>query len=131
MSNPFDFRQSEQPPSATASGFEWENSSSAPALTVAGPPRYLLFGAASTALFASLVALMFPGSMLAALIAWLLAGPVAVALLGLFTSRDIAARAAPVYVCPIWLPWAIRGAIVLIGVGVALSSWRFADWASR
>lgn len=131
MGNPFDFRQPESQAGASAAGSDWEDVQPAPALTIARPPLYWLIAAASAALLATLLALVAAGSMSVALVAWLLAGPVAVALLGVFMSRDVVARSAPVYVSPQWLKWGIRAVIVLIGVGVVLSSWRVADWVSR
>lgn len=131
MGNPFDFRPAETPAAATPGVSDWDDIRAAPATSVAGPPLPFLIGAASTAVLAIVLALVLGRSMPWALAAWVLAGPVAVTLVGLFMSRDVAARAWPVYVSPTWLPWAVRGALVLIGVGVVLSSWRFADWASR
>jgi len=63
--------------------------------------------------------------------AWVLAGPVAIALLAVFVRRDTERRADPWYAESALVDWARRVVVVLALVGVALSAYTIADAVAR
>ena len=95
------------------------------------PPFQWLVAALVLGLVAAAVAWLYGASMWIALGAWALAGPVAIGLLAVFTQRDVAQRAKPIYDAPSWirvLYWSTVAAAVL---GIAVSAWDIALWAGR
>lgn len=62
---------------------------------------------------------------------WLLAGPVAIALLAVFVRRDTERRADPWYAELAFVDWARRVVVILALVGVALSAYTIADAIAR
>jgi hypothetical protein len=62
---------------------------------------------------------------------WLLAGPVAVGLLAVYSRRDTQQQAKVFYTISAWSPWAYRAVLVVSALGVLLSAWRIADWVGR
>jgi hypothetical protein len=66
-----------------------------------------------------------------AMVGWLIGGPVAIGLLGLFVQRDTVRRAQPLY-ADSWLgDWGRRAVVVLSLAAVALNSWAIADFTAR
>ena len=104
-------------------------------LPTAGPPLTwfvvaLLTAAAGVVL--SVVSAMSGGGVLApALAGWLLAGPVAIGALAVYTRVDTRRRSESIYSAPRWaarLYWAV---LVVCLVGIALGAWQIALWAGR
>jgi hypothetical protein len=95
------------------------------------PPFVWLILALVLGLVAAVVAWIFGASMWIALGMWVLAGPIAIGLLALFTQRDVQQRAKPIYDAPSWIPVLYWSAIVAAAVGIGVSAWNIADWAGR
>lgn len=102
-------------------------------LTVSGPPIRLMAAALGIAVLGVLLGLVsvLLGSVLIALLGWLLAGPVAIGALAWFGAADTRRRTSSVYSAPAWLAkanWVVLG---LSAIGIALSAWQIALWAGR
>jgi hypothetical protein len=95
------------------------------------PPFVWLILALVLGLVAAVVAWIFGASLWIALGMWVLAGPIAIGLLALFTQRDVQQRAKPIYDAPSWIPVLYWSAIVAAAVGIGVSAWNIADWAGR
>ena len=104
-------------------------------LATAGPPLKwfgvaLVMAAAGVAL--AVVSATNGGGVLApALAGWLLAGPVAIGALAVYTRVDTRRRSESIYSAPRWaarLYWVVL-AVCLIGI--ALGAWQIALWAGR
>ena len=66
-----------------------------------------------------------------ALAGWLLAGPLAIGALAVYTRVDTRRRSESIYSAPRWaarLYWAV---LVVCLVGIALGAWQIALWAGR
>lgn len=100
----------------------------APALRASGPPMPILYGAAGASALA-LVLLAINRSIGSAAAAWLLAGPIAIGLYGLFLTRDTTSRARAGYGYPSWLGLATVATLALAGIGIIASAWFVALWA--
>jgi hypothetical protein len=98
---------------------------------VGAPPRAWLLAALVAGLVAAVVALTLGASVLYAVGAWLLAGPVAIGLLAVFTQQDVRQRSLPIYAAPHWLPALYWSAVAVAGVGVLAGAWSIAEWAGR
>ena len=101
--------------------------SSGESLEPVGPPLGILAAAALLAVAGIVVGAVFWGASLSSL-GWLLAGPLAIGVLALFTARDTARRTAAVYLRPDWITMAYAVVIVLIAAGVIVGSVGFAMW---
>ncbi|WP_198671953.1 hypothetical protein, partial [Desertihabitans aurantiacus] len=102
------------------------------AVAVARPPVGWLAAALGVAVVAVLLVLGVARPVPAVpLGGWLLAGPVAVSLLALYTRRDVLARTRPVYAAPGWVRPAYVVVSVLVVLAVAVTAWRLADWVGR
>jgi hypothetical protein len=99
-------------------------------LTPARPPVALLILAGLLAVAGIVVAGVFWAGR-PAVIGWALAGPLAIGAAAVFSLKDTARRAAPVYLSPGWLRAAYAAAAVLIVVGVIAGSVSFAIWVSH
>ena len=100
-------------------------------LTAARPPLTWVVAAGVVAA-AGLVAAILLGERIAVSIAaWVLCGPVAIGLLAVFTLRDTAARARPLYTAPSWATSAYWTALGFSLCGVLVSARRIADWVGR
>ena len=66
-----------------------------------------------------------------AVLAWVLAGPVAFALLARFTVRDTVQRAMPVYSRSKGAQRGYWVVVVLALAGIVASAWHIAEWAGR
>ena len=108
---------------------------SAGMLATAGPPlkwfAVTLLLAAAGVVLAVISAASGGGVLVPALAGWLLAGPLAIGALAVYTRVDTRRRSESIYSAPRWtatLYWA-----VLVGclVGIALGAWQIALWAGR
>lgn len=133
MTSPFDFSNVDDSSQATESpGSLASEVAQAPLpATMAHPPTRLLGLAGLIAGFSGALAIAADTAVRSLLVAWFLAGPVAVVVFGLYLSRDTRARANALYTSPSWLAWAVRLVVVLIGAAVVVSAWGLADWAAR
>jgi hypothetical protein len=71
------------------------------------------------------------GVLVPALVGWLLAGPLAIGALAVYTRVDTRRRSESIYSAPRWtatLYWAV---LVVCLVGIALGAWQIALWAGR
>jgi hypothetical protein len=108
---------------------------SAGTLATAGPPLAwfavaLLLAAAGVVL--AIVSATGGGGVFApALAGWLLAGPLAIGALAVYTRVDTRRRSESIYSAPRWatrLYWAV---LIVCLVGIALGAWQIALWAGR
>lgn len=118
---PFGTPSPSTPAAGSGSGLPAES------LEPVGPPTGILIAAAVISLLGIVVGVVLWGDQYS-IAGWFLSGPVAIAVLSLFASRDTARRAAPVYLRPGWLSSAYAVVIVLIVVGVILGSVSVATW---
>jgi hypothetical protein len=98
---------------------------------VGAPPKIWLIAALVLGLAAAAVALALGASVGYAFVAWLLAGPVAIGLLAIFTQSDVRQRSMPIYNAPSWLPALYWSAVAAAGLGVLSSAWSIAQWAGH
>jgi hypothetical protein len=104
-------------------------------LATAGPPLKWFAAALVLAVAGSVLALVSAGSgggvLVPALAGWLLAGPLAIGALAVYTRVDTRRRSESIYSAPRWtasLYWAV---LVVCLVGIALGAWQIALWAGR
>lgn len=107
------------------------NSDGAAPLHMTGAPVVWLFVSMAAAAIAFVLALVLGGSPVVAVGAWVLAGPVAIALVAIFSFQDTRARTAALYSSSGFATWLYRGAIILSLVAVVVSALRIADWVGR
>jgi hypothetical protein len=104
------------------------------ALATAGPPMVWFAVALALAVAGVALALLsaLSGGVLAtALVGWLLAGPIAIGALAVYTRVDTRRRTESIYSAPRWaarLYWAVLAACL---IGIALGAWQIALWAGR
>jgi hypothetical protein len=108
---------------------------SAGTLATAGPPlkwfAVTLTLAVAGAVLALISAAAGGGVLMTALAGWLLAGPLAIGALAVYTRVDTRRRSESIYSAPRWtatLYWAVLGVCL---VGIALGAWQIALWAGR
>lgn len=101
-------------------------------LTIAGPPTGILASAAGLAAVGVGVAVtgLVLGSWIA-ILGWALAGPLAIAVMGLFIKADTERRAEPVYMRPDWMGIAYAVVVGLSVIGVLVGAWGFANVVGR
>jgi len=126
-----------QPRSVQAGGGRdaFGDATSAATLATAGPPLKW-FGVTSVlavvgAVLALISAASGGGVLVTALAGWLLAGPLAIGALAVYTRVDTRRRSESIYSAPRWaatLYWAV---LVVCLVGIALGAWQIALWAGR
>jgi hypothetical protein len=111
------------------------NATSAGTLATAGPPlkwfAVTLVLAVTGAALALISAAAGGGVLMTALAGWLLAGPLAIGALAVYTRVDTRRRSESIYSAPRWtgtLYWAV---LVVCLVGIALGAWQIALWAGR
>jgi hypothetical protein len=104
-----------------------------PRVTIAqGEPPVVLLVLAGLVAAAGLVLAIVLGSLTTlAVLAWVLAGPVAFALLARFTVRDTVQRAMPVYSRSKGAQRGYWVVVVLALAGIVASAWHIAEWAGR
>ncbi len=125
-----------QPRSAPAGGQDaFGDATSAATLATAGPPlkwfAVTLVIAVAGAVLALISAASGGGVLMTALAGWLLAGPLAIGALAVYTRVDTRRRSESIYSAPRWaarLYWAV---LVVCLVGIALGAWQIALWAGR
>jgi hypothetical protein len=104
------------------------------ALATAGPPLVWFVVALALAVAGVALALVIAlsgGVLATALVGWLLAGPIAIGALALYTRVDTRRRTESIYSAPRWagtLYWAVLAVCL---VGIALGAWQIALWAGR
>lgn len=94
-------------------------------------PVLWLAGAIACAVVALVVAAGFGASPPLAFSAWLLGGPVAIALVACFSLRDTRARTYPLYSAAGSVPWIYRLALVVSLAAVIVSALHIANWVGR
>lgn len=130
------FEPAASAPPAVPGGFDFGGDASAGLATSgtlepAGPPVGWIFAAGGVSALGLGVAVALGTDITVAVIAWVLCGPVAIGLLGVFTMRDTAAQAEPLYTAPKWVTSAYWIALTLSMLGVVASALRIADWVGR
>ncbi len=100
-------------------------------LAAVGPPVLILVGAALAAMLGLGVTALLGGSGGSALLGWLLSGPVAFAVLAVYTTGDARRQARPLYVVPRWAKPAYWFVVALALVAVAAAAVRVGIWAGR
>lgn len=105
-------------------------------LTTAGPP--LGWFAIALALVVVGVALAVTGMLvggvvgpITAIACWLLAGPVAIGALSMYSRIDTRRRSEAVYSAPTWTTTAYWVVLAVCFIGIAVGAWRIALWAGR
>jgi len=100
-------------------------------LSVAGPPLTWLGASAAAAVIGLLLAALLGALPPLAVTGWVLAGPVAIGALAVYTSADTRRRARPVYISPNWLTAAYYACLGVCLVGVVVAAIRIALWVGR
>ena len=122
-----------RPPAESHRG-GWLSSPGAVNSTAAGASRpplaWLVVGNLSAAI-ALTGALALGSNPAVAAGAWFLGGPVAIALLAVFTLRDTAQRVDTFYSSGTWTPWLYRTGIGLIALAIIASALHLALWVGR
>jgi hypothetical protein len=95
------------------------------------PPVKWLFLAAAVASIAIVVATTFGGNPFAAISAWILGGPLAIASMAVFTMRDTRARTFVLYSASGLVPWLYGVTLLVSSTAVVMSALRIADWVGR
>lgn len=98
---------------------------------IARPPLPYLAAAAAISLVALLLAALLGAIPGLAIIAWVLAGPIAIGVLAYYLKVDTTERARPIYAAPNWLRPAYIVALVLCGIAVVIAALRIALWVGR
>jgi hypothetical protein len=94
-------------------------------------PVIWLAGAIACAVVSLVVAAGFGASPALAISAWLVGGPVAIALIAFFQLRDTRARTLTLYSADAMVPWLHRLALVLSLAAVVMSALNIANWVGR
>ncbi len=94
-------------------------------------PVIWLAGAIACAVVSLMVAAGFGASPAFAISAWLVGGPVAIALIAFFSLRDTRARTHTLYSADAMVPWIYRLALVLSLAAVVISALNIANWVGR
>lgn len=94
-------------------------------------PLWILAATAAAGAMALLLAALLGNRVPVAFVAWSIAGPVAILLYGAFLFRDGIARGVVGYTYPPWLATARYAALVIVGLGVLVASWRIGEWAGQ
>ncbi|KAB1650296.1 hypothetical protein [Pseudoclavibacter endophyticus] len=102
----------------------------APLEPVAAPTGWL-FAAVALALVSGVVASVFGGIPLVAIICWALAGPVVIGLFAVYLMRDVRARAHLTYSPPTWGPMLYAAGLVVTFAAVVIASLQIAFWVGR
>jgi hypothetical protein len=94
-------------------------------------PVIWLAGAIACAVASLVVAAGFGASPALAISAWLVGGPVAIAMIAFFSLRDTRARTHTLYSADAMVPWIYRLALVLSLAAVVISALNIANWVGR
>ncbi len=99
-------------------------------LTPVGPPTALLVASGVLAAAGIAIGALF-WAQWQSLIGWLLAGPIAIGVVALFSSKDTMRRTSAVYLRPGWIMGAYVAVMVLVAAGVLVGAFGFAIWVGR
>ncbi|WP_190987949.1 hypothetical protein [Pseudarthrobacter sulfonivorans] len=94
-------------------------------------PVIWLAGAIACAVVSLVVAAGFGATPALAISAWLVGGPIAIALIAFFSLRDTRARTHTLYSADAMVPWIYRLALVLSLAAVVISALNIANWVGR
>ncbi len=104
-------------------------------LATAGPPLKWFAVALVLAVAGVVLALMSAaaggGVLRTALAGWLLAGPIAIGALTLYTRVDTRRRSESIYSAPRWVGTLYWAVLAVCLIGIALGAWQIALWAGR
>ena len=100
-------------------------------LTVARPPLALFGLAIALAATGAVIAGVWGDALVAAGVGWLLAGPLAIGLLAIYTLVDTRRRADAVYSAPSWTGAVYWTVVAVCLIGISISAWHLALWAGR
>lgn len=106
------------------------DSSGLPRGVVSAPVPWL-FSAFGAAFLSLVLASVFGAAPVAAISAWVLGGPIATALVAVFTLKDTKSRTFPLYSGSRVVPWLYRITIAASLAAVLVSAWSIANWAGR
>jgi len=111
-----------------------QTGSAAGTLATAGPPLHWFAVALALAVAGVVLAgigALSGGNIVTALIGWLLAGPVAIGALALYTRVDTRRRTETIYSAPTWAATLYWVVLVVCLIGIAVGAWQIALWAGR
>ena len=100
-------------------------------LTVARPPLALFGLAIALATAGAVIAGVWGDALAAAGVGWLLAGPLAIGLLAIYTLVDTRRRTDAVYSAPSWTGGVYWTVVAVCMIGISISAWHLALWAGR
>lgn len=100
-------------------------------LTVARPPLALFGLAIALAAAGAVIAGVWGDAVAAAGVGWLLAGPLAIGLLAIYTLVDTRRRTNAVYSAPSWTVAMYWTVVAVCLIGISTSAWHLALWAGR
>lgn len=100
-------------------------------LSQSGPPWVWLWVAVGAALGGVVVGAVLGGSPIGAIVAWVLSGPIAVALFAVYTVFDTRQSAKSFYGHRVEAVWIHRAGLLLALAGVIVASWGIANWVGR
>ena len=100
-------------------------------ISVARPPLNLFVLAIALAAAGVLIAGIWGNTLIDAALGWLLAGPVAIGVLAIYTLVDTRRRTDAVYSAPSWTGSAYWVVIAVCLAGIAIGAWHLALWAGR
>lgn len=98
---------------------------------VGHPPVVWLLVSIALGAVAAVVAALLGATPLVAFGCWAAAGPIAVGMLAVYSVRDTAQRARPIYTSAPWTTSLYVAATVAVGIGIVASALRIAQWAGR
>jgi hypothetical protein len=104
---------------------------SANSLTVARPPLALFGLAIALAAAGAVIAGVWGDALAAACVGWILAGPLAIGLLAIYTLVDTQRRTNAVYSAPSWIGAVYWTVVAMCLTGISISAWHLALWAGR
>jgi hypothetical protein len=91
-----------------------------------------LFGLAiALAAAGAVIAGVWGDALAAAGVGWLLAGPLAIGLLAIYTLVDTRRRTNAVYSAPSWTDAVYWTVVAMCLIGISISAWHLALWAGR
>ena len=105
-----------------------------PTLQTAGPPLVwfaVAMGLAVVGLLCTIVGMLVDLVPVAPIAGWLLAGPIAIGALAVYSRVDTRRRSEAVYSAPTWAPTLYWAVLALCLIGIAVGAWQLALWAGR
>lgn len=104
------------------------------ALATAGPPVVwfaVALALAAAGVVLALLSALSGGVLATALVGWLLAGPIAIGALAVYTRVDTRRRTESIYSAPRWAATFYWAVLAVCLIGIALGAWQIALWAGR